>query len=196
MRNPSASRRSRNGSRDDYTQAYGTSPIHENPKSQIQPPVNHNIVDPRAQKSAYNPQTISQYSPVRSPPKHNTYNPNMNMMSTPVYQTDPIQQTQPQETPEEAYRRELGEINNAEEMIQRYFQEIAKKQQHIDHEFEIDDRFEDLQEELNDKQLSYKDFDFPAGSSSMVNNSRKTNKPYVNLKWVPLHEIYQVRFTL
>lgn len=98
-----------------------------------------------------------------------------------------------EESPEEIYQRDLANLKTAEEMIQRFYDEISKKEHDIDHELEIDERYADLQEELLDKQLIYDDVDFPSGSSSMVNNSRKTNKPYVNLKWMPLHEIYQVR---
>jgi hypothetical protein len=94
-------------------------------------------------------------------------------------------------TPEEKFRNDLDELRTTDEMVKRYMQEIAKKQQDIDHENAIDERFVDLQNAIAEKQLSYDDMDFPAGSSSMVNNSRKTNKPYVKLEWKPLREIYQ-----
>jgi len=75
-------------------------------------------------------------------------------------------------------------------MIDVYLKQVSSKAEDIDHEKEIDDRFKDLLEVLEQKEANFEDSEFPIGSSSMVNNSRKTNKPYANLKWSPLHKIY------
>lgn len=91
------------------------------------------------------------------------------------------------------FRDDLRELAKPSEMIEAYLKQAASKTQDIDHEKEIDDRFKDLLEVLQEKELDFEDGEFPPGSSSMVNNSRKTNKTYSHLKWTPLHKIYQVK---
>lgn len=97
-------------------------------------------------------------------------------------------------SPEEAFRDDLRDLDKVNDMIDVYLKQVSSKAEDIDHEKEIDDRFKDLLEVLEQKEVNFEDSEFPIGSSSMVNNSRKTNKPYANLKWSPLHKIYQVTF--
>lgn len=60
---------------------------------------------------------------------------------------------------------------------------------------EMDNRFEDLVDEIEDRPEHFDDVIFPPGSSSMVNNSRKTDKDFANCDWKSMtDEIYEVSY--
>jgi len=56
---------------------------------------------------------------------------------------------------------------------------------------EMDRRFEDIKEEARKRGIVFDDVLFPSNSSSMVNNSRKTEMEFSNLQWKSLSDIYE-----
>lgn len=57
----------------------------------------------------------------------------------------------------------------------------------------IDKRFDLLKIEANKRGIKFEDYLFPPNSSSMVNNSRKTEVEYADIPWKNLKSIYEVR---
>ena len=91
-----------------------------------------------------------------------------------------------------AFRRNLDKCESLDEMIGAFNGYIDEHKQDQSFETIVDLRFQDLKDRVGEVTETFFDYEFPAGPSSMVNNTRKTTQPYVDLGWKKLSEIYPV----
>lgn len=97
---------------------------------------------------------------------------------------------------ENLFKLKLQKSDNLDDLLTVYDNQVEKKKNMLGHEEDIDKYYDILFDEVANRGLLYDDGYFPAGPSSMVNNTRKTKMPYARLDWKKLTEIYEVKFYL
>lgn len=87
----------------------------------------------------------------------------------------------------------LKEAKNVPDAVEIYKKEIEDFGKGYGLFREMDERFDNLAMEVQRRGEKFDDVSFPPGGSSMVNNTRKTDKDYAGLEWKSINEeIYEV----